>query len=399
MPRYHYHARDQKGKVVSGYIEADNEQFAADILRDRGFSVIDLILIKKRLPEITFLQKVGVKDFAIFARQLSILINAKIPLVDALRTLTRQTANKYLKEILAKVADEVEGGVKLSEAFAHYPKVFNNFFVQMIRSGETIGKLDEVLNYLADQQEKDYDLISRIRGAMIYPVFIILAMLGVGIAMLIFVIPQLTSVLQESGGELPFSTKLLISISSFFANYWIWLLILLILAILGFRLLLRQKPVRIAWDNFKIRIPIVGKIYQKIYLVRLARSLETLLSGGVEIVEALKIVALVVGNFAYQELILQTAQEVAAGNSITSVFQKSKLIPPMVNQLLAVGEETGRMQEILGRLTNFYSREVDNSVSNLVSVIEPLIMIVIGVAVGLMVSAIILPMYRLASQF
>ncbi|MEK7606961.1 MAG: type II secretion system F family protein [Patescibacteria group bacterium] len=400
MSSYHYHARAKDGEIQKGIIEAPTEDVAAGILRDRGMEVIEIEEEKGKGFSLEFLEHISVRDFVVFARQLSVLIGAKVPLVQSLRTASRQTTHRRFQTILTAVADDVESGTKLSTALSRYPTPFDDFFINMVRSGETSGRLDEVLNYLADQKEKDYDLISKIRGAMIYPAFIIVGMFAVGIVMMVFVIPQLTGVLQESGAALPWTTRLLIGTSGFMQKYWLLVILLMLGSLVAFRsLLARSHEFRSGWDQVKVRLPLVGGILQKIYLVRFTRSMETLMAGGVDVVGSLRVAADVVGNAAYRDLLLATVKEVEDGNSMTSVLSKSALVPNMIHQMLSVGEETGRLKEILGKLTLFYAREVDNSVGNLVAVIEPLIMIVIGAAVGVIVSAIILPMYQLASQF
>jgi type IV pilus assembly protein PilC len=399
MPTYSYQARNSEGKIVKGVVEAANETIAGDTLLDRGLEVIVLKEIKRRFWKIPFLERVTAQDFIIFSRQLALLISAHLPLVSALRIVSRQATNKNFQRILQDLAEEVNAGAKLSQALSRFPNVFDNFFINMVRSGETSGRLEEVLTYLADQKEKDFDLMSKIRGALIYPAFIILTMFAIGTILMIFVVPQLANILKESSVSLPFTTQLLISFSSFLQKYWLLLFFFLIILAIFFRFFLRRSTVRVVWDALKLRLPIFGSLFQKIYLVRFGQSLGTLILGGVEVVEALKISAEVVGNAAYHDLILRTAKEVEDGNSLTVLFMKSKLVPPMVSQMLSVGEETGQLTEVLKKLTAFYTREIDNSLTNLVSIIEPLIIIIIGVGVGLIVSAIILPVYKLASQF
>lgn len=400
---FDYRARNKIGRIIRGAVEAETEAAALDILKDQDLSVISLEVKKreflKALKEIKIFARVPIRDLVIFSRQLSVMISAEVPIVQALRVLVWQTTNPTLKEIVVNLADEVEGGAKLSLALSRYPKVFSDFFVNIVRSGETTGKLDEVLEYLATQQEKDYDLISKIKGAMIYPVFILSALVAVGIVMMIFVIPKLTAVLKESGAELPLSTRILITTSDFMKGYWWLLLIIIVGIIIGIRYLISYPQGRKYWDFLKIKLPIFGQLFQKIYIIRFTRSFLTLITGGVEIVQSLKIVAEVIGNAVYRDLILKTIKEVEDGNPIITIFAKSKEMPPMVTQMLGIGEQTGKINVILSKLTDFYSRELDNLVRNLVTIMEPLIMITMGVAVGIMVSAIILPMYNLATQF
>jgi type II secretory pathway component PulF len=292
----------------------------------------------------------------------------------------------------------VEGGAKLSAALGRHPDAFDDFFVNIIRSGETSGKLDEVLNYLADQQERDYDLIAKIRGAMIYPIFIVSGLVIVGTLMMIFVIPQLTAVLEETGTTLPIATRILIGTSHFLVNFW-WLMLIIVFGLVfAFRVLVKTKQGRYYLDSFKLRVPVFGKLFQEIILVRFTRSLHTLTTGGVSLTKSLEIVSVVVDNVVYKELIKETSREVEDGNPIATVFLRSKEVPIMVSQMLNLGEKTGRLDEILDKLANFYSREVSNMVANLVTILEPLIMMLMGAAVAILVSAIILPMYSLASS-
>lgn len=399
MAIFYYRARNASGEVTGGKVEAPTLAMAQQALEERGFDIVLLREVRKRLALPFVAARIRTRDIVIFSRQLATLEEANVPLTDALKTLTRQTGNSQLKRIISEIASEVESGTRLSLAFSRHPRVFNTFFVSMVKSGETAGRLSEVLTYLADQTEKEYDLTAKVRGAMIYPAFIVAGMIIVGIILLIFVIPQLTAVLMESGAELPLMTRILIGASSFAKAYWWAFLVIAVALAVGYRLALRNEDVRLKADRFKLRLPVLGLLFQKIVLARLTRSLQVLLSGGIDLVAALQVVGEVVGNSYYEGIIRKTQREVSDGNSITTVLAQSPLIPAMVPQMLAVGEETGQFVAVLEKLTNFYTREVDNSVTTLVSIIEPLLMIIIGVAVGIIVASIILPMYRLAGQF
>ncbi|OIO47760.1 MAG: hypothetical protein AUJ28_00450 [Parcubacteria group bacterium CG1_02_37_51] len=399
-----FHYRVHKGEDISeGMVEAPNLEAASEILGDRGLSIISIEEVsgegKKFSVNLAMFQKVKPKDIVVFSRQLSVMISATLPIVQALKILIKQTDNAYFKTVISEIADEVDGGQKFSIALGKHRKVFSNFYVSMIKSGETSGKLDEVLQYLADQLEKDYDLRSKIKGAMIYPVFIISGLLVVGVIMMIFVIPKLTEMLTASGQELPIATRILIGTSSAMRNYWWLMLIIIIALIVGFRYLLKTKGGRKAWDLFLIKLPVFGKLFQRIYLVRFTRSLATLVIGGVPLTTGLKIVNEVVGNTAYQAVIEETIKTVEDGESVAKVMLDSPIVPNLVSQMMSVGEKTGRLDEVLSKVAEFYSREIENIVANLTSLIEPFIMVMIGVAVGGMVAAIILPMYNLANQF
>lgn len=400
MPVYDYRAKDNEGMTVSGAVEAPNELVAQDTLKERNMAVLSLTERKHSTlfqSSLSFLNHIPHKDVVLFARQLSVMISATVPIVQALRILVKQTSNVTFKIIISEIADEVDGGAKLSGSLARYPQAFSDFFIHMIRSGETTGKLDETLNYLADQQEKDYDLESKIKGAMIYPGFIMSAMLIIGVLMMIFVIPKLTDALVSGGGELPFATKALIGMSNFLVHFW-WLLIGFGIAIFSVvRVYLRTPGGRRQFDVMKFHLPVFGDIFQKIYLVRFSRSFSTLIASGIPVTKALEIVADIIGNVIYKELTLETVKEVEAGNSIASVLAKSKNVPPMLPQMMIVGEQTGKLDLILDKLSNFYAKELENTVANLVSIIEPLILVVMGAGVAIMVMAILLPMYNLGN--
>lgn len=402
MPRYDYRARDAAGNALQGAVEADTLEIATDTLKDKGLFVLSIeehqekVLFERELP---FFNTIPIKDIVIFSRQFSVLMGAKVPIVQALKTVAKQTQNKKLHRIVADVANEVESGTSLSMAMAKHPKAFSAFFVNMIRSGETTGRLEDVMNYLADQMERDYDLMTQIKGAMIYPIFIMVGLVIVGFVMMTFVVPKLTAVLSESGASLPWTTRLLIGTSKFFQKFAIQIVIGAFLGSAGFRWWTNTPTGRALWDRAKLKIPVFGDLLEKIYIVRMTRSMSTLLAGGVDIPSSIEICADIVGNDFYKQQLLETKKEVSDGNSITTVFFREKSVPSMIPQMMSVGEETGRLGEVLERLTNFYSRELQNSVTNLVSAIEPLIMLVMGLAVGIMVAAIILPMYNLASNF
>lgn len=398
MADYQYKARNNQGDMVSGVVVAPTEDIAYGILRDKKLFIVSLKERRRSafLAGLSLRGRVKAAEIVVFSRQLSVMISSNVPIVRALRVLVRQTTNKELKAVVSEISDEVDGGAKLSQTLSRYPHVFNNFFVQMVRSAETTGRLDEILQYLADQLEKDYDLKAKARGAMIYPAFIISTLFIVGIGMMMFVLPQITGIFAESDVELPVTTKIFMAISDFLIGYW-WLLIVFgIGAFFGFRFLVSSDKGRKFVDLAKIRAPIIGPIFNRLYLTRYARSLSTLVASGVPLTKSLDIVADVVGNTLYHDLTKETIRRVEGGASITSVYVKSKDIPLMLSQMMSVGEQSGQLDKILEKVADFYSRELENSLANLTALIEPIIMVVIGVAVGLLVSAIILPIYNLS---
>lgn len=403
MSIYVYRARNNRGKVMEGIVEAANEETAAGLLSEKRLTVVAL---EKRGTarsggfDLKFLHHVSNKDLVVFYRQLSVMIDASLPIMRALRILIKQTSNDYLKAVIAAVADEVEGGSKLSKAMESFPDVFSNFAVNILASGETSGRLSEVMNYLADQQEKDYDLISKVRGAMIYPAIIVSGMVVVGFIVMIFVIPQMTTMLEETGATLPLTTRILIGVSGFLKDFW-WLAIIVLVSLFIGVSVLNKRSVKGKrfFDLMKIKIPVFGRIFKHIYIARMTRSLSTLIRGGVPVARALEAVQEVVSNEVYKEVLAETIKDVDEGSTVADSFALSKYMPEMVPQMIKVGEETGKLEEILEKLTDFYTREVDNQVANLSTLIEPIIMIILGVAIGGFVAAIIMPMWQLSSSF
>lgn len=400
MPIFKYKARDDKKNIKEGLIKVSSEILVAETLKEKGLAVISVKqagTLQLKLLEI--LNKVKQKDLVVFSRQFAVMVSANVTIVQSLKILVDQVENITLKTIIAEIADEIDGGSKLSEAFAKRPKVFSDFYINVVKSGETSGKLDEVLDYLADEMEKDYDMMSKVKGAMIYPIFVLSGLGVVGAVMMIFVVPKLTKILTETNSELPMATKVLIGTSVFMKDYWWGIIIALVLLAFGLRHYINTPFGRKQFDYIILKIPIVGKLLQRIYLVRLTRSMNTLIVGGVTITKSLKIVSEVVGNKTYKSLLEKTIKAVEDGDSISGVFITSKEIPKMVSQMINIGEKTGKLDLILVRITEFYSREIKNIIANLMTLMEPIIMVIMGIAVGLMVAAIIMPMYNMASQF
>ncbi|NMC51617.1 type II secretion system F family protein [Candidatus Kuenenbacteria bacterium] len=399
---FKYRGKNKEGQSVEGLIESINKNDAVATLSEQGVAIIFLEAQAKKTAlniSLPFFNRVKIKDLVMFSRQLAVMSTATLPIVQSLRILIEQTENNAFKSAISEIADDVEGGERLSNSLERHKKIFSPFFIAMVRSGETSGSLDKVLNYLADEQEKDYALMSKIKGSMIYPAFILAALGGVGIIMMVFVVPKITAILSETGGELPLATRLLIGTSAFLVNYWWAIIIFAVIFVVGMRYLLRQPGPRRKWDYLKLKLPVFGTLFQRIYLVRFTRSMATLVEGGVPITTSLNIVSDVVGNAYYKDLIDRTAKDVQDGNPIATLFLKSKEIPPMIAHMLSVGEKTGRISDVLSKMTDFYAREVESLVANLISLIEPMIMVVMGVGVGIMVAAVIMPMYNMSSGF
>lgn len=394
---YKYKAQNAAKNSFSGLVEAPSKSIAIDILKEKGLEVLSIGEQRKGIDIGMLISKVKAKDLVTFSRQFSVLIGASVSIVQTLKLLADQTSSPKLKAIISEVSGDVEGGTRLSDALAKHPKVFNDFFINVIRSGENSGKLDEVLNYLADEVEKDYDMTSKIKGAMIYPAFVFSAMLGVGVVMIVYVVPKLTAMIMESGTELPVATKILIWLSDVLGVYWPHLLVLAIGGVIGIKFLKKFPLFKVITDTALLRLPIFGKLFRQIYVVRFARSLQTLLIGGVNLSKGLKISADIVSNAVFKDIIMKTKKEVEDGNSMSIIFAQNPIVPSMVAQMISIGEKTGRLDTILGSIAKFYGREVDNTIDNLMSLMEPMIMVMMGIGVAAMVMAIMMPMYNMAS--
>ena len=399
--RFNYQARTKEGEVQTGTVEAGSKESAVKTLQRHDLAVVYLEAVSA-IPfyarSFKFFQRVKMKELVIFYRQLSILFETNTPLLDSLEAMAEQTPNPFFKDILFEVETDVRGGESLSKALAKHKKAFSSFYINVIQSGEVTGKLDEVLKYLANHAEREFILNSKVKGAFIYPAFILSAFLVVAVLMMMYVVPQLTVVLLEAGGELPMTTKILIGTSDFLRS-WIWLVVIILIgAGVGFSRFLKTVQGRETWDKLRLRLPVVGKVLKKVYLARFSENFSTLLQGGLPILKALKISGQVVGNTVFSHLIEEAAEEVKKGGSISSVFEKDKkTIPSSVVQMLKIGEKTAKLDTILEKLATFYQGEVDRTVNNLTQLIEPALIIILGGGVAFLVASILMPIYNITS--
>jgi type IV pilus assembly protein PilC len=400
MSIFSYKVKDNKNKLKTGQIAAVNEDLAIKYLSRRGFSSISVKPLSKiEFKVINILTRIKGKDLVVFSRQFSIMMTANVSITEALITIFEQTENIKFKNIISQVAYDVDNGVLLSDALKKYPNVFSNFYCSVVKAGETSGKLDNVLEYLADEIEKDYDLMKKFRGALIYPAFIISGLFIVGIVFIFFVLPSLTKILEETGGELPLSTRIVIGASNFLQNYYVFLIVLLISIVIFIRFYLKTNSGKKVKDYITINFPIIGSIYRLVYIVRFSNSLSTLLKGGVSLIRSLEISTEIVNNYYYSNAINDSIVEVNEGGSVSSSLMENTYFPKMVPQIMMVGEKTGKMEESLDEIAKFYGKELNGKLNNLNTLLEPLIMVLMGIGVGIMVAAIILPMYNMASQF
>lgn len=403
MTLFKYKVINRNFDKESGTIEANSEKQVESILTNKGYQIISISqsASSEGLAKIFhgFSSRVSIKHLVVFMRQFSVLISASVPLSQALHILSEQVEQPGLRSVIMEISNNVDAGERLSESMAKHRNVFSEFHISVVRSGETSGKLDESLIYLADEEEKNYEMMRKLKGAMTYPVIIVITMIGVGIAMMIFVVPKLVTIFNEVGGELPLMTKLLISISDAVVNYW-WVMIVVLLGFAIFIKFLTNKPFGKRYiDMTFFHVPIFGNIIKKMAIVRFCRTMSTLLIGGITITNSLKISRGIVSNAIFQDLVTDTIAEVEEGNSVSTAFLRSKEIPVMVPKMMMIGEKTGKLDFVLTKIADFYAKELDAILDNLMVILEPVIMVFMGIAVLFMAMAIIMPMYNLTSQF
>lgn len=400
--KFDYKARTSQGELQVGNVEAASREAAVNILLSHGLFVLSIEPVRENRwwTRITdFFERVKVTDLMIFTRQFATLIASQVPIGDSLRSLYEQITKPVLKEVIAEVAADIEGGFSLSQALARHPGVFNEFYVNMVKSAEVTGRLSEVLDFLADYLEKQSILIGKLRNALVYPAFVIGLFLLVVIIMVTMVLPQIAPIFEETSVELPFFTKVLLSAGGFIASFW-WV-ILILLGVLVALLIdyLQTAEGRAVMNEVSLRIPFVGKLLQKVYIARFAESARVLIKGGLTIPQAIEISSHTIGNYVYEDILHEVAQAVRKGLLLSQALKGAPYFPPLVYQLVAVGESTGRLEAMLDRVSAFYNRQVDDTVSNLVELIQPALLVVIGLMVAGLFAAILLPLYNLTKAF
>ena len=401
MPRYSYIAKSLDGRKHSDTLEAKNERELAKILRREGYILIKAESEEKKHKKklaisIPLFNKVKLVDKMMFARNLRVMVAAGVSLPRALKILADQTQSKKFNKALLNTSEEIIKGRSFSVALSKHPTIFSELFVSMVKVGEEAGTLEEVLRVLTDQMEKDHEIRSKIKGAMVYPLVIILAMIIIGILMMIMVIPKLAQVFADLEIELPITTRAMIATSFFLSKFW-YLLPIAVLAFLFLaRISLKTKTGKLTIDTLVLKIPIIASIIKKTNTAYTARTLSSLIVAGVPIVRSLKVVSRTLGNIYYKEALLKAAEQVEKGNKLAVVLgQYEKIYPTLFIQMIEIGEETGETSHILEKLADFYEDEVTNATKNLSAIIEPVLMLIVGAAVGFFANSMIQPMYSM----
>jgi len=395
--RFTYQARTKIGDIKIGVIDASSKKVAIDLLQADGLFVTQL---KKESESFTkkfrLMERISSRDVAMFSRQLAVMFKANVSLVESLRTIGGQFTNQSFREKILKISQDVEAGTSLSNAFAKYPDLFSTFFIAMVKAGEVSGNLSEQLTYLADYLEKNYYLQGKIKGAMVYPALIIVVVFGVMFMMSYFVLPNLLNLFESSSTELPLMTRIVIAVTGFIRGPGgIVLLLGTVLAgVLAYRYYKSEKG-KVFFDEFFLQVPVFRGLLKMIYLNRFADNLSTLVAGGIPITQSLEITGNIVGNVVYKEIILKTRDGVRRGQTISSIlYNYPDIFPPMFTQMILVGEQTGSLDKSLATLVNFYRRETDRAIDSMLSLLEPILIIFLGLIVGGLVAAVMIPLYQ-----
>jgi type IV pilus assembly protein PilC len=397
--QFTYFAKKISGEEITGEMEAKDRFELALILRQRGYTLVSFKEKKEKEKFLSFLFSFGgvkISEKMMFSRNLSVMISSGLPITRSLEILSRQTKNKKFKKILLSLMDRVQKGISLSEAMKNYPRVFNSLFIAMAKVGEESGKLSESLKIVSEHLEQERALTKKIKGALIYPVIIIVTMILIGILMLIYVVPTLVSTFKELNIKLPLSTQIIISTSNFLVAHTILVLGIIILLVLVAFWFLRTERGRRIWSNISLRLPLFSSLFKKINAGRTSRTLASLISSGVNILDALSITRDVLQNYRYKQILENARNEVQKGVPLSESFKKANdLYPVLLGEMLAVGEETGKISEMLNRIAVFYEEEVAETTKDLTTVIEPLLMVIVGVVVGFFAISMIKPMYSM----
>ena len=398
---FNYKAIDANGETKTGSIEAGTIETAISSLQKKG-----LVLSSIAPPvrpfwarlETVFSKRVSGKDIVILSRQIATLFQAQVSALQVFRLLAAESESLPLRDALTIITDDIQEGDPISKALSKHPAIFSEFYVNMVRSGEETGKLDETFGYLADHLDRSYEITAKVRNALIYPAFVVATFITVIVLMLTMVIPKISAILIESGGEVPLYTKIVLSVSGFFVNYIFFLGIALVVGLFFLIRFVRTPVGKVSLDKFKLQAPFFNALYRKLYLARVADNMQTMIASGIPLVRSIEITSAVVGNEIYRGLLLEAAESVRAGNSFSASLSKSEEIPKIMVQMIKVGEETGESATILKTLAKFYQREVVGVVDTLVDLIEPVMIVFLGGSVGLLLAAVLVPIYNIASS-
>ena len=399
MEEFTYTIVDKQGATKRGIVQATSSKQAATVLHERGFTIVSIEPKKKGLGAIKIFGGIGIGVLSQFTRQLATMITSGLPLADSLAVLQKQTENQSMQEVTASISEDIEGGNSFSSALGKHPDVFNAAFINMVKAGEASGTLDQVLLKLADKLERDREFQGKVKGALIYPAVIMIAMVGVAAIILIFVVPKLSEVYTDMNIALPLPTRMLMAISGFMVKFWWLMIILTVVGIIALRRYRKTPEGALVIDRILLKVPVIGKLTRDSSLAEFTRTLGSMVAAGVPIIEALKISGDTAGNAVHRAAISNVASLVEKGATLSKALAKEETFPPIVPQMASVGEETGKLDEVLGKVAHFFEVEVEQQVKNLTTALEPIIMVILGVMVGLLMISIVMPIYSITSAF
>jgi type II secretory pathway component PulF len=399
---FSYRAVDKTGTPREGTVDARNIESAIETVEGRGYTIISVDPINNSTSlfdfEITWFERVSNKEIVILSRQIATLFEAQVSALRIFRLLSSELDNPKLQKILTTVSDDLQGGSSISRALARHPDVFSAFYVSMVKSGEESGTLEKTFMYLADYLDRMYQVVSKARNALIYPAFVISIFIGVMMLMLTLVIPSISQILTSSGQQVPIYTRIVIGISNVLTHYFIFILAAIgILGMVFWQFKKTDAGARTI-DEFKLTIPFIGNLYEKLFLTRICDNLATMLGSGISMVQALEVTAEVVDNRVYKEIIENTLADVKGGKSFADSIAEYPEIPGVLAQMSKVGEETGKLGDILTTLSTFYRREVNNAVDTLIGLIEPAMIVLLGLGVGTLLASVLIPIYNITGS-
>jgi type IV pilus assembly protein PilC len=401
---FNYKVINSAGVQEDGSIDAQSIDIAVSSLQRRGMVVVSIHpadeakgMLSKDLGGL--FQGIKQKDIVILSRQMSTLFTSQVSALRIFKLLASETENRNLRNVLVQVSDDIQGGSAISLAIAKHPKVFSNFYVNMVKAGEESGKLDETFQFLADYLDRTYEVTSKVKNSLIYPAFVIFTFFAVMVLMLTVVIPKISQILIDSGQEIPVYTKAVIAISSFLVNWWIPLLIVILgIVFVVWRYSFTEQG-KYAFSSLRINTPYIGNLFKKLYLSRIADNINTLLSSGVPVVKALELTSTVVDNKIYEDIVAKSLEDIKGGMALSEAMGKYREIPGIMIQMMKIGEESGELGNILKTLAKFYQREVMQAVDTLVDLIEPAMIVLLGLGVGVLLASVLIPIYNISASF
>lgn len=395
---FNYQALDNTGKQTNGTIEAVSQDVAIVSLQKRGLMLLEIESSEKESWfDHVFGGKVSNKEIVILSRQMSTLFEAQVSPLKIFNLLASETDNKTLSKKLGEIVTDIQGGSTISKALSKHPAVFSDFYVNMVKSGEETGKLNNTFSYLADHLDRNYEVVSKTKNALIYPAFVVSVFFAVMILMFTYIIPKISSIILESGGPIPVYTQFVFGVSNFLLDYGIILLIIIVIIVGLLVRYIRTGPGAEAWSQFKLQLPYFGTLYRKLYLSIIADNMNTMVLSGIPMLKALEVTAAVVDNSVYKAILNETLLQVKNGTALSQAFSQYPDIPSLLTQMIKVGEETGQLGSIFKTMAHFYQREVTNAIDTLVSLIEPVMIVALGLGVGIILASVLIPIYDIAN--